>query len=286
MKSETIQLLAALVISLTFHAKAGVLESENLQALGAVDYFHMSSTTLDRPFHVFVDLPENYAESDERYPAVYLLDGGNTFPLLAATHHYLRFGEEAPRVILVGISYGADTFREGNMRGTDFTAPSQEREFWGGAGQFQDMLAAELLPRIEKQYRADPDRRILFGHSLGGQFVLYSALTRPDLFHGRIASNPALHRNLPFYLEWRGEGHMPAPVTRLFVSSGEFDAEVFRGPARQWMCQWRSRQQRPWFLETRILPGQTHFSAVPEAFRLGLAWVLGGRGPGVEKPDC
>jgi predicted alpha/beta superfamily hydrolase len=39
---------------------------------------------------------------------------------------------------------------------------------------------------------------------LGGQFVLYTALTRPDLFWGHIASNPALHRNLPFYPENHG----------------------------------------------------------------------------------
>jgi hypothetical protein len=46
------------------------------------------------------------------YPAVYVLDGGNLFPLVASYHDYLQFGEEAPAAIIVGISYAADPVTE------------------------------------------------------------------------------------------------------------------------------------------------------------------------------
>ena len=119
--------------------------------------------------------------------------------MLAPYYFLLKFDEPMPEAIIVGISYGANSRAEGNYRGTDYTAPSPERETYGGASAYQNFLADELLPLIERKYRVDKTRRILFGQSIAGQFVLYSAMTRPDLFWGRIASNPALHRNLEFF---------------------------------------------------------------------------------------
>lgn len=273
---------AALLLALApATSPAATIETRHLQSLGEVVYHEFHSRGLGRVFHVFVDLPEDYAASGESYPIVYLLDGGNTFPLAAAQHHFLRLGGEAARVILVGISYGADTFREGNLRQTDFTAPAAQRDFWGGAAEFQDMLAGELLPMIEGAYRADPARRILFGNSLGAQFVLYAAVTRPGLFYGLIASSPALSLNAPFFLDWRGAGDMPPATSRLFVSMGQFEREPLRGSTEEWLRRWSQAGKRPWILEYRVLEGQTHYSAVPEAFRQGLQWLL----PVEPKPD-
>jgi predicted alpha/beta superfamily hydrolase len=265
-------LLLFTLLSLTVTSSAENLNSQLLQSLGDVKYHELKSSKLGRSFHIFVDLPENYHNNGENYPTVYLLDGGNTFPLMAAYHHYLRFGDEVPAVILVGISYGADTFKEGNWRSTDYTAPSKERDFWGGASVFQAVLQEELMPMIEGSYRSDPEQRILFGHSLGGQFVLFNALSRPGLFSVHIASNPALHRNLPFFLGWHGEKEFTHPRSRLFVSSGEYEDPVFREPALEWMEHWQSAATRPWILETRTLAGQSHLSAVPEAYRQGIEW--------------
>ena len=73
-----------------------------------------------------------------------------------------------------------------------------------GIGDISYHLFEELIPLIESAYPSDDQQRIIFGQSLGGQFVLYTALTDPALFHGHIASNPALHRNLDFFLHWQG----------------------------------------------------------------------------------
>jgi predicted alpha/beta superfamily hydrolase len=159
------------------------------------------------------------------------------------------------------------------MRSTDFTVPAPDRDFWGGADRFQRVLAEEILPLVETTYAADAKRRIVFGQSLGGQFVLFTAQTRPDLFWGHIASNPALHRNLSFFLD-------PIPATpgtgsaRLFVSSSSLDDARFRDPALEWMKVWSDREARPWRLETRTLDGHSHFSAAPAAFRQGMIWLF------------
>jgi len=183
---------------------ASASESENpldyMQGLNNADHHVIQSQGLGRPFHIFVRLPEGYNEATEPYPVVYLLDGGHTFPMLASYYRYLSFADEVEDLIIVGISYGNDDWKKGNFRSTDFTAAAPEREHYGGAPDFQKFLEAELLPFIEGRYRARADRRIVFGQSLGGQFVLYTAQTKPALFWGHIASNPALHRNLDFFL--------------------------------------------------------------------------------------
>ncbi|MEJ2400259.1 MAG: alpha/beta hydrolase-fold protein [Xanthomonadales bacterium] len=246
-----------------------------LQGLGDTRYHRLESEVLDRPLHVYVRVPEPESPA-RRYPTVFVLDGGAFFPLLSAYYHALRWGEEVPEMIVVGISYGSDRFKGGNYRASDFTAPAADREWWGGAPKFQQALAAELLPLIEARYPADPRRRILLGQSLGGQFVLYSALTRPELFFGHIASNPALHRNLDWFLDWRGEAAMPNAATRLFLVEAEFDDARFRQPALKWIEHWSAAdRQAPFRLEVRMLEGHTHLSAVTEAFRLGVPWLLG-----------
>ena len=245
-----------------------------LQSIGDAEYHHVESELVGRAYHVYVALPAGYQEETGRtYPTIYVLDGGELFPLFASYYRYLNFREEIPDSIIVGISYGGDTVEEGNYRSTDYTAPSDEREYWGGAGAFQSFLAAELLPFIENRYRSDPGRRIIFGQSIGGQFVLYTALTRPGLFWGHIASNPALHRNLPFFLERHGHARETGQ-SRLFVSSATLDDPQFRGPAEQWMQHWNDRTKKPWKLKTMDLEGQTHMSAPPVSFREGMRWLF------------
>jgi len=247
---------------------------QTMQGLGEVHYHHLESRLLGRGFHLWVRLPADHASDPEALPVVYLLDGGSVFPLAAGQYHYLSLGDELPPMILVGISYGSVFHREGNMRQTDYTAPAGERDFWGGAAQFLTMLKDELLPFIEGHYRTDPDRRILFGHSLGGQFVLYAALTEPQLFWGYIASSPALQLNLEFFMQSHGSVPEGGARPRLFVSSAERDPPDLRKATLDWMRQWNATPTRPWLLESRSLPGQTHYSVVADAFTQGLEWLF------------
>jgi hypothetical protein len=59
------------------------------------------------------------------------------------------------------------------------------------------------------------------------------------------------------------------------VSIAEFDAERFRTPADEWVSTWaKADRDRPFELEVRQLPGQTHLSAAPESFRQGMQWLF------------
>ncbi len=259
---------------LVLSASAGAVDTQFMQAIGDARYHHVESEIVGRGYHIYVKLPDGYDEAtDKNYPTVYVLDGGALFPLFSAYYRYLNFGEEVPDLIIVGISYGSDTLEGGNFRSTDYTAPSEERDYWGGASKYQSFLSDELFSLIEENYRSDPERRIIFGQSMGGQFVLYTALTEPNLFWGHIASNPALHRNLQFFLE-RYSYAQETGYSKLFVSSGTLDDPQYRDPAQEWIQHWNGRTKRPWKFKTMDLEGQTHMSAPPVAFRQGMRWLF------------
>ncbi len=275
------RLIATTVALLIASLATAEADTRYLHAIGDARYEHFESKTIGRGFHVFVSLPDDYEQSaDTHYPTIYLLDGGLQFPMLSSYHSYLVIDEEVPDAIVVGISYGAADFAGGNYRGTDFTAPADDRDFWGGAPKFQRFFSDELIPHIESNYRARSDRRIIFGQSLGGQFVLYTALTEPGLFWGHIASNPALHRNLPFFLQPHSSTRSSS---KLFVASGSVDEPRYRGPAVEWIDHWSAIDDTPWELRTTTLDGHTHRSAPPASYRAGMKWLFSEAGPGTNR---
>jgi len=237
------------------------------------DYFPFDSRSVGRPFHIHVRLPENY-QSDEsvRYPVVYLLDGDSLFPILAASHLFLTIDEGLPEAIVVGIAYGS--FDPSiNRRGFDFSTPVENADpERGGAAAFHDFLKSELIPQIENRYRTDPSRRVLFGQSRGGSMVLYSAFTDPDLFWGRIASNPAFDPGRELFFS-------PAATANqedlgLVVTSGSRDLADLRQAALEWFAAWASVEDKPWSLRTVTIEGGTHVADSANSYRAGMLWLF------------
>lgn len=255
------------------HADEAVVPLDHLPALSG-GYFQIQSAAVGRPFHIYVRLPEDYAKTpDAVYPVVYLLDGDSLFPILAANHLFLHYDENLAEAVVVGIAYGGFG-PEVNRRGVDFTGPGEGvAPDAAGAPAFQRFLRDELLPRIEREYRVDPRRRVLFGQSRGGSFVLYSAFTDPDLFWGRIASNPAL---TPGRERFFGP---TAPAARrdlgLVVVSGSRDRPKLRSDALAWFEAWRDRKDAPWAVHPVTLEGGTHSADSTNAYRAGMLWLFG-----------
>ncbi len=268
----TIVLVAVLLATPTLAGQPAV--TDPFQGLVDIRKHQIVSEAIGEQYEIMVSLPAGYAESpDTEYPTLYVTDGASLFALLQGYYRYLTFGEEVPELIFVAISYSDSDWVNGNNRGRDYSAPSDERDDWGGAGNFQAMLRDEIMPFVEKTYRSQEDRRIVFGQSMGGQFVMYTAHTEPGLFWGHIASNPALHHTVDFFLPANTE--IPTkPLTRLFVASASDDAPRFKEPAMQWISEWTNRQQRPWDLRVEFLEGHNHYSPPPDSFRLGMKWLF------------
>ncbi len=252
-------------------AAAAAIPLDHLPALKG-DYFRIDSRETGRPYHIYVRYPVDYEkERGQRYPVVYLTDGDSLFPILAAGHLFLHHDEKLPEALVVGIAYGSFD-PSVNRRDLDFTPPGGEPGT-GGAADFQRFLKTELLPEVERRYRADPGRRILFGQSRGGGFVLYSAVTDADLFWGRIASNPALMPGRDLFFG------TPAPAARsdlrLVVASGSRDRPHYRQPALEWFSHWQGRRDTPWRLNTLTIEGGTHAADSGRVYRAGMLWLFG-----------
>lgn len=240
------------------------------------DYFLHESKAVGRPFHIYVRLPPEYADEPERkYPVVYLLDGDTLFPILATNHRFLHFDENLTEAIVVGIAYGS-LDPSINRRDYDFSAPAPDAAAnEGGAPAFNTFLKNELLPLVESRYRADPERRVLFGNSRGGYFVLWSAFTDPDLFWGRIVSNPSLTPGRELFFK------QPVAATRkdlgLVFSSGSRDRPRTRQNALDFAAAWEGNTGLPWQLRLQTIEGGTHAADATNVYRAGMLWLFGPR---------
>lgn len=248
-----------------------VVPLNHLPAL-AGDYFRIESREVGRAFHIYVRLPDGYdPEAAAAWPTVYLTDGDSLFPILAANHLFLTYDDGLPEAIVVGVAYGGFDPAT-NRRSIDFQSPGAGvTAELAGAGAFQRFLKTELIPDIERRYRSDPSRRVLFGQSRGGAFVLYSAVTDPDLFWGRIASNPSITPGIESLLE-------PAAPARsdpgLVVVSGTRDRADLQAEAAQWLSVWQARPERPWRLLGVRVEGGTHAANATDAYRQGMNWLF------------
>jgi predicted alpha/beta superfamily hydrolase len=239
------------------------------------DAFRLDSAELGRGFDIYVRLPDGYDPEGPAYPVVYLLDGDSLFPILAANHLFLTYDDRLPEAVVVGIAYGGFD-RSVNRRHIDFQSPGEGvPEGEDGAEAFLGFLRDQVLPIIESRFHVDPDRRVLFGQSRGGNLVLYSAVADPDLFWGRIASNPSLTPGLESVLA------PAAPALRddlhVVVTSGTRDRADLREEAALWTAAWlgRAARERPWTVTLITIEGGTHAANAGDAYRAAMNQLFG-----------
>ena len=239
------------------------------------DYFPLQSTEARHLYHIYVRLPQDYgADPARRYPIVYLLDGDSLFPMLAPAHLFLTIDDNIPEAIVVGIAYGSFD-KPTNRRHVDFMPPAAGvKPEDSGTVAFQRFLKHELLPTVERKYRADPTRRVLFGQSRGGAMTLYSAFTEPDLFWAHVASNPSWVPAREMFF-----GPSPRATRRdlhLIVASGTGEIADRRAIALEWFGAWQQRRDAAWQVHRLDIPGGTHSANSVDAYR-GAMRVLFGR---------
>lgn len=149
------------------------------------------SKVLDEHRKLTIYLPDSYAaDSAQKYPVMYLLDGPQHIEYTASIMQHLNRLGYMPELLIVGI---ANTDRSRDL------TPSKDQPFAptaGGANNFLDFLEKELIPFVDKKYPT-ADFRILTGHSFGGLFVMHSLSTRPQLFNAHFAFSPSLQWSYP-----------------------------------------------------------------------------------------
>ena len=136
----------------------------------------------ERPLMVYT--PPGYADSDQRYPSVYILQGytghvamwRNRSPYrqpFIETADAVFAGSHAPPCIVVYVdawtAYGGSQFVD---------SP--------GTGNYHTYLCDEVVPWVDAHYRTltAPEHRGMQGKSSGGFGAMITPMLRPDLFGG------------------------------------------------------------------------------------------------------
>ena len=126
-------------------------------------------------------LPNDYEESDERYPVLYFLPGFTSFE--NATTMPSEIGDAASEagIILVTI-IGA------NELGGSWYMDSDASGLW------EQAIVDEIVPFVDATYRtvATRDARGIAGHSMGGYGSFTIGMSNPDVFGAVYALAPAI----------------------------------------------------------------------------------------------
>lgn len=139
----------------------------------------------DRDFHVYT--PAGYDPAAKKtYPVLYLLHGfsddSSAWTAVGRANvtldNLIAQGKAKPMIVVMPLGYGAP---EVLRRGTGPRDPELGRR---NMTKFRDALFAEVIPQVEKRYRAASgrDSRAIAGLSMGGSESLFTGLNAINRF--------------------------------------------------------------------------------------------------------
>jgi predicted alpha/beta superfamily hydrolase len=114
----------------------------------------LSSLRLGTTYEITIDVPPGYHPNIDPLPVIYALDAQYRLGTLRGVMNQLN-----ARAILVAIA-------DMDQRQRDFNMP--------GAIDYLAFLTRDVIPYVEANYRADPRKRVLSGHSTGGNFPFHA----------------------------------------------------------------------------------------------------------------
>ena len=180
------------------------------------------------------------------FKVLYVLDGDGYFGGYAAAVRLRAMAHEIEPAVVVGIGYPdaeRDFLVAMQRRNLDLT-PAQPDDAtqatmpasgagvpeYGGADAFLRVIETEIKPRVRAVVATEPGQDILFGHSLGGLFVLHALFTQPASFRTYLALSPSIWWSRRAILD--GEAAFAARVAdrsvapRLYIAVGGGEQSV------------------------------------------------------------
>ncbi len=249
----------------------------------------VASSALRRTYDLYIKLPPGYAsESDTQktYPVIYFNDGSYCWvTAVGVTRAPFNFGG-FEKAILVGFSYSkGDSPTKSRTR--DLTPTKAEG--WdletGGAENYLSFLKNEVIPYIENNYRADPNRRMLVGQSFGGLFGAYALIAEPGLFQDYVLTSPSLwfDNQVIFDMELAAADAGRQLSGRVYFAVGETETPAINGFRNDMVGlqtafaeRLRSRGHKSLIVRDEVIEGGTHLTTYPIGFTRAMRWLLPG----------
>jgi predicted alpha/beta superfamily hydrolase len=267
----------------------------------------MKSKATGKSYQISIALPYSYVDDSIKidpfdkpltaWPVVYLTDSNWYFGMVTDIVRVSAWMGGTSDAIVVGIGYPEmetpqETWRNiAALRLEDLT-PTQSvtsekyNNEWlkrdvksGGGGQFLNFIKQELIPMIEKDYRTEPARRVLMGHSHGGIFSLFAMLQEPGLFSRYIAGSPSLAFAEKFMFTFESDfakKHKKLSA-QLYLAAGELEEEVGDTTVSdmvRFSALLESRKYKGFSLTKHVFPDSNHTEVVGHVFQSGLKLAL------------
>lgn len=248
------------------------------------------------------------------YPVVYVLDGGAYFSSFAsAARLRSALGAELGPAVIVGIGYPSESMLVASsrrMRDLTHSTPDAEQRArdaatgpveYASADEFWKVIETEIRPKVATMAQVSTGHDVLFGHSLGGLFVLRTLFRHPDAFRTYLALSPSIWWTDRSVLQ--DEAAFAAQVKagkvapRIFIGvGGEEQTPPVKLPpgytaeqaatltararmvdnSKELAARLAALKGAPGYrVETRVFPGQSHMSVPWEALNSELNFALG-----------
>ena len=179
-------------------------------AIGTVTETAFESRALKASRRVWTYLPAGYEGSQDLYPTVYFLDGGNYTDWMAVPSVLDRLiaAGTIPPVIAV------------------FVEPGSRQEEYSRNPAWRAFIATELVPSIDAKLRTfpAPEQRLIFGSSLGAYGAVDLAVEHPGVFGLCAAIAPPAQAST--LLTNQTQGQRAIHGVRFFVLGAVYDTDV------------------------------------------------------------
>lgn len=218
-------------------------------------------------------LPDGYAQSHEKYPIIYLLDGSanEDFIHVVGIVQFLTMINVMQPTVIVGIA-NVDRKR-------DFTFPTRnqqdQKDFptTGHAADFIDFLKNEAIPFVNKHYRLS-DNTTIIGQSFGGLLAAQLLVDNADLFKKYVIVSPSLWWDDESLLQkYKMQiATLPLADKKIYVAVGK-EGRQMEGDAKQLVEVLKTTKNKNCQVKFAFMPAETHLTILHNCVYNALSWL-------------
>jgi predicted alpha/beta superfamily hydrolase len=277
--------LVFFIIPLLFSFKANAQKAEPIRSdQGEVVMMHSDILKEDR--RILIYTPKDSANSEKKYPVIYVLDADNHFAQMVEYSKYLSRQDVnvIPPLIVVGIT---NTNRNRDLTpshsnidysGKSDTTANSPYKNSGGNEHFLQFIQKELIPYVNSNYKTQP-YRIFAGHSFGALTTINCLINYPDMFDAYIAVSPSFWWDRKFLLKL-ADKKLKAGSTlskTLFFSDGNEDSSSPGSPFHTNVLKFDSllkkRNIKGLDFEYIPYPNESHMTVPIKSYYDGLRFI-------------
>jgi predicted alpha/beta superfamily hydrolase len=242
--------------------------------LAGTEVLKFTSSIDSQEYVLYINLPENYAKTNKKYPVLYVTDGQWFFASMYVGYGGQHYDGFLPDLITVGITW-PDNYDASRKR--DFTPdPVEGIPNSGNAPKFLAVIKNEIIKLVTANYRVEENDKALYGTSLGGVFAIYTLFHEPSLFNRYIIISPALEwgNGILFKYEKSFAEKNRELNAKVFISSGEYEEAVpFKSSFKRFVSQLKASHYKGLDLEDVVISKMGHSGSGTVGGIIGLQYI-------------